>query len=187
MATTTLSRRRWTDVLKRWPTAVAILLAALSLGGGESDSAVEGYGEALPLLGLGYLLIAKLERRRATWPVVFVGMTAVVVLRALDVRPSVVMVALAVLVVVWSAASGQLQGSGLLRIEALGMVGFAGFALVGVAVDPDLGRYLVAAGWFLHGVWDYVHLWLDKVVARSFAEWCGLFDILVAAILVFQL
>ena len=44
----------------------------------------------------------------------------------------------------------------------------------------ELGRYLVAAGWFLHGVWDLVHLRLDKVVARSYAEWCGVVDILVA-------
>jgi hypothetical protein len=43
----------------------------------------------------------------------------------------------------------------------------------------------VAAGWFLHGIWDFVHLWLDKVVARSYAEWCGVIDVLVAAQLVF--
>jgi hypothetical protein len=54
-------------------------------------------------------------------------------------------------------------------------------------VDPDLGRYLVAAGWFLHGIWDFVHLKLDKVVARSHAEWCGVLDIVIAAELVFRL
>jgi hypothetical protein len=64
------------------------------------------------------------------------------------------------------------------------MVGFGALALVALSVDPDLGRYLVAAGWFLHGIWDFVHLWLDKVVARSYAEWCVI-DVLVAAQLVF--
>jgi hypothetical protein len=54
-------------------------------------------------------------------------------------------------------------------------------------VDPDLGRYLVAAGWFGHGIWDFVHLKLDKVVARSYAEWCGVLDVLIAAELVFKL
>jgi hypothetical protein len=39
----------------------------------------------------------------------------------------------------------------------------------------------VAAGWFLHGVWDFVDLRLDKVVARSYAEWCGVLDVLIAA------
>jgi hypothetical protein len=71
-------------------------------------------------------------------------------------------------------------------IQAMGMVGFGALALTGLAVDPDLGRSLVAAGWFFHGVWDFVHLKLDKVVSRSFAEWCGLFDILIAAMLIFQ-
>jgi hypothetical protein len=54
-------------------------------------------------------------------------------------------------------------------------------------VDPDLGRYLVAAGWFLHGIWDFVHLRADKVVARSYAEWCGVVDVLIAVELVFRL
>jgi hypothetical protein len=53
-----------------------------------------------------------------------------------------------------------------------------------LAVDPELGRWVVAAGWFLHGVWDFVYLRLDKVVARSYAEWRGVLDILIAAGLV---
>jgi hypothetical protein len=32
----------------------------------------------------------------------------------------------------------------LFRLQALGMIGFGALALVGLAVDPDLGRYLVA-------------------------------------------
>jgi hypothetical protein len=43
------------------------------------------------------------------------------------------------------------------------MLGFGALALAGLVVDPDLGRYLVAAGWFLHGVWDFVHFKLDRV------------------------
>jgi hypothetical protein len=54
-------------------------------------------------------------------------------------------------------------------------------------VDPDLGRYLVAVGSFLHGVWDFVYCKLDKVVARSHAEWCAILDVLIAAELVFKL
>ena len=101
------------------------------------------------------------------------------------IAPSVVFVWLALIVLVWSAASGHLQESSILRVQALGMVGFASLALAALAVDPDLGRYLVAAGWFLHGVWDFVHLRLDKVVVRSYAEWCGVFDVVIAAELLF--
>jgi hypothetical protein len=60
------------------------------------------------------------------------------------------------------------------------VLGFGALALIGLAVDPELGRYLVAAGWLLHGLWDFVHLHMNKVVARSYAEWCGVIDILIA-------
>jgi hypothetical protein len=189
MVSTTLNRRRRIDVLKnRWPTALAIGPWALTLGGGEADGAVGGFGEVLLLLPLPYLIIAKSLRRGLSWPILVVGLTATVVLRGLDVvAPSAVSVAVALIILVWGAVDGQLHRSSELRVQALGWVGFAALALAGLAVDPDLGRYLVAAGWFLHGVWDFVHLWRDKVVARSYAEWCGLVDILIAAELVFLL
>jgi hypothetical protein len=62
---------------------------------------------------------------------------------------------------------------------------------VGVTPTPpderaDEAVLLCEAGWSLArlGMWDFVYLRLDKVVARSYAEWCGVFDILVAAQLV---
>ena len=63
-------------------------------------------------------------------------------------------------------------------VETAGMVGFAAIALAAVSVDPDLGRYIVAAGWFGHAAWDFAHLRADKVVSRSFAEWWTVFDVL---------
>ena len=65
---------------------------------------------------------------------------------------------------------------------------FGALALTGLVLDPDVGRYLVAAGWFLHGVWDFAHLRmrrLDGVVAPTFAEWCGVVDVVVAVELLF--
>ena len=56
-----------------------------------------------------------------------------------------------------------------------------------LAADPELGRYLVAAGWLLHGIWDFAHLRLNKVVARSYALWCGILDVGIAAELVLKL
>jgi hypothetical protein len=179
-------RTRWTDVLRRWPTALAVGLAALSLDGGESDGSVAALGEVLLLLPMLYLVVAKVRRRRASWPVLVGGMTALVALRVLDVvPPRAVFVVVALIVLVWGAIDGQLHRPGMFRVQALGMVGFGALALIGLAVDPDLGRYLVAAGWFFHGIWDFVHLRLDKVVVRSYAEWCGVLDILIAAELVF--
>jgi hypothetical protein len=178
-------RRIWTVVLARWPTALAVGMTVASLDGGETDSTVEGFGEALPLLALGYLVLAKAQRRRASWPVLLIALATMTVLRALDViSPVTVWVVAALFVLVWSVIDGHLQESRTLRVQALGMAGFTVLAIAGLVTDPDLGRYLVATGWFLHGAWDFAHLRLDKVVARSYAEWCGVFDILVAAQLV---
>jgi hypothetical protein len=44
--------------------------------------------------------------------------------------------------------------------------------------------WLVAAGWLTHAAWDVVHLRRDAVIARSFAEWCAVVDVLVAVQLV---
>jgi hypothetical protein len=142
---------------------------------------VPGLAEALLLLPLGYLIVAKLERPRASWPVLVCGLITIIVLRLLDVMaPAAVLVGIALIVLVWSAVDRQLQRSALFQVQALGMFGFGALALFGLAVDPELGRYLVAAGWFLHGLWDFVHLQMNKVVARSYAEWCGVIDILIA-------
>jgi len=182
-------RRPWTTrVLSRWPTALALAMTAVGFGGKDSPEVVAPLWDALILMQLGYLVVAKWKRRRASWPVVVTGMTTIIVLRALDlIAPSAVFAAIALVVLVWGAIDGQLRRSGALKAQMLGMLGFGALALVGLAVEPDLGRYLVAAGLFLHGVWDFVHLRLNKVVARSHAEWCFVLDIILAAELAFKL
>jgi hypothetical protein len=173
--------RRWTAVVRRWPTWLALGMTVATLGGSDVAEVVEGYGEALLILPLLYLLVAKLERRDASWPVLVAGFASIAILRLTGVvAPSVVFVGVAVVVLVWSVLGDEGGEPGLLRLQALGMVGFGALAVGGLAVDVDLGVYLVAAGWFLHGIWDFVHLRLDKVVARSYAEWCGVIDVLVA-------
>ena len=189
MASATPVRRPWTDRLKDgWPIALAVGMAALTFGGSGSDEGLAGLSEALLLLPLLYLVVAKLRRPQASWPVLVVGITPFIALRALDViAPAAVFAAVALLVLAWGAVDGQLRRPDPFRVQALGMLGFGALALAGLVVDPDLGRYLVAAGWFLHGVWDFVHLKLDKVVARSYALWCGVLDIGIAAELLFKL
>jgi hypothetical protein len=189
MASTTPVRRPRTAPLKTaWPIALAVGMAALTFGGSESAEGLAGLSEALLLLPLEYLVVAKLRRRRASWPVLVVGITLFIALRALDViAPTAVFSAVALVVLVWGAVDGQLRRPDPFRVQALGMLGFGALALAGLVVDPDLGRWLVAAGWFGHGVWDFVHLKLDRVVARSYALWCGVLDVGIAAELVFKL
>jgi hypothetical protein len=176
-----------TALARRWPTWLAIGMSALTLGAGGSDDGVGGLSEALLLLPLLYLIVGVMQRREASWAVLAVLLATMVALRVQDVvAPSEALVTVALIVLVWGALRGRLHLP-LFRLQVLGMAGFGALALGGLAVDPDLGRYLVAAGWFLHGIWDLLHLRADKVVSRSFAEWCAVIDILIAVQLAFRL
>ncbi|WP_062352077.1 hypothetical protein [Herbidospora yilanensis] len=185
--TETTSSRRIGWLTRRWPTALALAASAVGFGDGGSPESVAALAHVLPVLPLLYLTVSKLGRRQATWPGLVIGVVAVVGLRLFDViPPAAVFAALALVILLWAVADGQMGRDGDFRLQALGMFLFGGFALAGLIVDVEFGRYLVAAGWFLHGVWDFVHLKRDKVVARSFAEWCGVVDVVIAAQLVFM-
>lgn len=181
------SPRRWGPVgaaARRWPTLVGLALGADVLIGEVTDEDTHGLGEALVVLPLLYVVVAVLQRRRASWPVLGVLMAMFVGLRMQDlVDPMVVVLAVALAAAIWGAAHGRHRECDV-RVQLAGMVGFAALAFAGLAVDPDLGRYLVAAGWLAHGIWDWVHLAKDRVVSRSYAEWCAALDVAVAVGLV---
>ncbi|MFI7699014.1 hypothetical protein [Nonomuraea sp. NPDC049480] len=183
------ARKPWISAVRGlWPAALAVGMTAATFGGTGSPEKMESLAHVLVLLPLLYLVVAKLDRREASWPVLGILILPFIVLRALDViPPSAVFGGLALAVLIWGAMDGQLRRPGPFRVQALGMAGFAAFAVAGLIADPELGRYLVAAGWFLHGVWDFVHLKLDKVVSRSYALWCGILDVLIAIELIFAL
>ncbi|MEE2030924.1 hypothetical protein [Rhodococcus chondri] len=170
-------------LLRRWPTLVAVALVGPDLiGGGENaGGGFATFGQTLPMLALIYLLMAKIGKRWATWPIVLAVAGTVAVTLALDVvTPSAVLIGASLLLLVWVTITGELHASSTLRLQALGVVLFCGLAITGLVMDPEIGTYVIAAGWFLHGIWDFVHLWRDRVVSRTFAEWCGVFDVLIA-------
>jgi hypothetical protein len=164
---------------RRWPTALGILSAAVTTGGDDLAGQVTGLGEILLFLPLLYLVVARADRRGLSWPLLGVAFALIIGLRALDVPVAAVAVPLAAAALAWSAI-GHAPHPGTVRVQALGVAGFVALGLAALAVDPDLGLYLVAAGWLFHGVWDFVHLKLNRAVARSYAEWCGVLDVLTA-------
>ena len=168
--------RSWAAALMhRWPTWLAIALAALTVGG----STVKSLADVLPMLAFFYLAAAVLQRRQATWLVAVATVAAFAALRLQDWGdPVVALIVAALALMLWGAVRGQLRRRGALVVEMAGMVGFTAIALAAVSVDPDFGRYIVAAGWFGHAAWDFAHFRADKVVSRSFAEWCTAFDVL---------
>ncbi|MEE1760814.1 MULTISPECIES: DUF6010 family protein [unclassified Streptomyces] len=202
---------------RRWPTVLALALTVpgLALGASadptpaESAATVDAYAEFLPLLPLLYVIVHQIGTPRVTWPVLAAGASFAFALEALDlVSPAGVMVGTALAVLLWgavrhtvrharrettrSAARGTAgatpHGTAVFAVQAAGTVVFGALAVTGLLLDPDLGRYLIAAGWFCHGVWDLAHLRLRRlrgVVAPTFAEWCAVVDVVVAVELLF--
>lgn len=143
-----------------------------------------GFAETLLILPLLYLVIASVAGRRWTWLFLVAGIGLIVALRGQDrVEPAVVLLAIALAAVLWGSAHGRHRQASF-QLQVVGMIAFGALALAGMVVAPDVARYVVAAGWFAHGLWDFAHLRADAVVSRSFAEWCGVVDVLIAAELV---
>jgi len=169
---------------RRWPTALAVVISAPSFVGPQSPEGVAALAEALLLLPLWYMVIVAVARRSWTWFVLVGVIGLFVLLRTQDsVEPAVVLLAIAFAAVLWGTVRGRVgQPSFLLQVA--GLVVFTAVALAGSILAPDVGRYVVAAGWFAHGLWDLAHLRADAGVARSGAEWCAVIDVLIAAQLV---
>jgi hypothetical protein len=102
------------------------------------------------MLTLAYLAAAVLQRRQATW-LLAVDIDAVfAALRLQDwVDPVVALIVAALVLVLWGAVRRRLR-RGTLVVEIVRIFGFTSIALAAVSVDQDLGRYVVAAGWFGH-------------------------------------
>ena len=185
-ATTVASARSGASgvLAKRWPTALALLVSAPSFAGPQTPEGVHALAEAMLLLPLWYVLIAALARRSWTWFVLVGVIGLFVLLRMQDrVEPPTVLMAIGLAAVLWGAARGRLvQPSFLLQVA--GLVAFGALAVAGFLLAPGVGRYVVAAGWFAHGLWDLAHLRADAGVARSGAEWCAMVDVLIAVQLV---
>ena len=74
-------RGRWAaTIMHRWPTWLAIALAALTVGG----STVQSLADVLPMLAFFYLAAAVLQRRQATWLVAVATVAAFAALRLQD-------------------------------------------------------------------------------------------------------
>lgn len=162
-------------LLRRWPTALAIALEVVSWGIGAVRA-----GQILPLLPALYVVVAVLRRRGASWPVLVASFGLLVLLQLQTVvEPTVAILALATAVAL--VGLRRRPGRAELRVQLAGLALFSGLALVGLTVAPETARYVLAAGWLGHGIWDLVHLRRDAVVSRSYAEWCGVLDVLIAA------
>jgi hypothetical protein len=179
-------RRRWTEVLKhRWPTALGVAVAALTVFDLRDGTELAALTMLMPVVYLG---AAALDRRRFAWVVLLAGVAVLVfVPSSSEIVPSVGFLAAALVFFVVGAARGELRKPGGLALQAVGVLAFGSVVLAALYVDADLGGYLVAIALLGHAAWDAHHYMRDRVVARSYAEWCAAVDLLAGAAVLFAL
>lgn len=171
-------------VASRWPTALAVAMSVDTFLSEVTDDLVRNLASAMALLPTMYVIMVALDRRRLTWPVLVALLVGFVGLELQDaVPPVVVILGVALAFAVVSHLRGRFT-DGFARLQLVGLAVFGALSVVGLLAEPELARYVVAAGWLGHGIWDLVHLVRDRVVARSWAEWCAVLDVLIAASLV---
>ncbi|MGC5019122.1 hypothetical protein [Micromonospora sp. DT47] len=65
---------------------------------------------------------------------------------------------------------------GTLPVQLAGLAGWTALAALAALAGDGPGRWLVAAGWLGHAVWDLAHHRGSRVVPRGYAEWCAVLD-----------
>ena len=179
-------RRRWTDVLMhRWPTALGIAVAALAAF--DLQDGLE-FAALTVLMALIYLSAAALDRRWSAWLVLLAGLPlAIFIPSTSEVVPSVVLLVAAPVFLVLGVVRGQWQRPGGLPLQSAGMLAFGSIVLVALFyVYPDLGGKLVGIAILGHAAWDAYHYLRDRVVARTYAEFCAIFDLLLGMAILFM-
>ena len=181
----TPNRRRWTGLLAhRWPTALGIALAALAAF--DLDDGLE-FATLTVLLALVYLGAAALDRRWSAWVLLLAGIPLTNFIPSISgIDPSVILLAVAPVFLVLGVARGQLRKPGGLPLQTVGMLAFGSTVLVALYVDPDLGGNLVAFALIGHAGWDAYHFLRNRVVPRSYAEFCIFVDLLLGAAILFM-
>lgn len=159
-------------LLRRWPTVLAAGVV-ITTGALPPMPAMH----FLPVLPLLYVVLVAIGRRWATWPVLAVLTVLYVVLEQYAVDTFTAFAVLAAVGTVAAVLAGRSREAGL---QAVGFVAFFVVGLGAMYLDRTAGILLIAGGWAAHGLWDFWHLLRDKVVARTFAEACGVLDILAA-------
>ena len=175
--------RRWAGILAhRWPTALGVAVAALTAYGMDRASEIVSLSSLVVLMALVYVGSAAVDLRWFAWVVLFAGLPLLSLIPPTsESDSSVVLLIVAAGFLAVGAARGLLRRPGGLPLQAAGMLVFGAGIPAALYVAPELGAYLVAVGLLGHGAWDAFHYVRDRVVARSYAEFCAVLDLLVGA------
>ncbi|PTM58009.1 hypothetical protein [Desmospora activa] len=126
-------------------------------------------------------VIVQLIKKR--WPSLVALAIAATGLPASADPMSMILVIAALVYPISGAIRGHLRGVRTILIQTIAFLLFATIALVALYVDREIGLILLAAGYLGHSVWDLVHHRTGMMVLRGYAEFCAVFDFLIAVVL----
>lgn len=167
-------------LLHRWPTALGITIAFLTAFDLQIDRTVfTSLAAIIAFMALVYLGAAVIGRRTAAWLLFGIGFVAIFVLRLVNLSSMLVFVFLIIAVGfgITGLVRAQRRNSDSLSLQTIGMLGFGALALSVLYVDLTLAGYLIVAALLAHAIWDAIHLWRNRIVAASYAEFCGVLDL----------
>lgn len=178
---------RWTD---RWPTGLAVVAGTGAVTVmARVDHEERIFGPAVATMAGIYLVAYALGRPHSAW-LAFPALSAVVtVLQVLRLRggpgvdPAVGMTVLLVPLWWWATARRRATDVRVFSLQSAGMLGFGALTLLGAAVAPRLGVAVAGVGFLAHAAWDAYHFAVDRVVHRTWSEFCGVVDLVVGVAL----
>lgn len=169
----------------RWPTASALVAIAGALAVIIGfDREADFFGPAVATMAGIYLMAYALDRPWMAWVAFAVLSVIVSVLHVLvaagvwSVDPGVGMTVVLVLLWLWVIARRRFTES-TFPLQTVGAVAFGGITLLTVATQSTAAIAIAGIGWLCHGAWDAYHFRIDKVVNRSWSEFCGIIDLAV--------
>jgi hypothetical protein len=170
--------------MHRWPTALGIAVAALAAF--DLQDGLE-FAVLTVLLPLVYLGAAALDQRWSAWVVLLAGLPLAFFIPSISgIDPLVVLLVAAPVFLALGVARGLLRKPGGLTLQTVGILAFGSIVLVALYVDPNLGGKLVAIALIGHAAWDAYHYVRNRVVPRSYAEFCIFVDLLLGGAILFM-
>ncbi|MEV0286606.1 MULTISPECIES: hypothetical protein [unclassified Kribbella] len=168
----------------RWPTALALVTIAGALALIiVTDREAEFFGPAVATMAGIYLFAYAIGRPWTAWVAFAVLSVVASVFHTLDrldvwaVAPGVGMTVVLGVLWVWAIVRRR-YAEPTFTLETAGMLFFGAMTILTVATGSVL---LAGLGWLCHGAWDAYHFRINKVVNRSWSEYCGVIDLAVGA------
>jgi predicted transporter len=136
--------------------------------------------------GLVYLAAAAMEKPRIAWPAFFLSVIIITAAKMgiIGFDATWVLLGIAALLAGYGVLRGATRPIDGLPLQTIAMVLFGAVAAIALHLSEVVGAYLVAAGLFAHAAWDVYHHRVNKVVARSMAEFCFVLDVSLAVAIV---